>query len=238
MHSCFHPSLQIGVQSLTEDEAVHVSRVLRMKVGDDVRLINGMGASAIGQLLEVGKRKASVSVESLDIQEAERPKGLMLVVAPTKSNDRFEWLLEKATELGVESIWPVWTSRSERRIDKHERWEKVLVAATKQSQRLWKPSLQKAVELSVFLGHAEALGHGHGAVAHCIPEMQGLPERVDWKQWQIDKGQAWLAIGPEGDFTLDEVGQMVAVGAQPVHLGEHRLRTETAGMAAVAQFFA
>ena len=236
MHSCFHPSLQIGVQSLSEDEAVHVSRVLRMKAGDTVRLINGMGSSAVGQLLEVGKRKASVSVESLDIHEAERPKGLMLVVAPTKSNDRFEWLLEKATELGVESVWPVWTSRSERRIDKHERWEKVLVAATKQSQRLWKPSLQKAVELSVFLGHAEALGQGHGAVAHCIPEMQGLPERVDWKQWQIDKGQAWLAIGPEGDFTLDEVGQMVAVGAQPVHLGEHRLRTETAGMAAVAQF--
>lgn len=238
MHSCFHPSLQIGVQSLSEDEAVHVARVLRMKAGDTVRLINGMGSSAVGQLLEVGKRKASVSVESLDIQEAERPKGLMLVVAPTKSNDRFEWLLEKATELGVESICPVWTSRSERRIDKHERWEKVLVAATKQSQRLWKPSLQKVVELSVFLGHAEALGRGHGAVAHCIPEMQGLPERVDWKQWQIDKVQAWLAIGPEGDFTPDEVGRMVAVGAQPVHLGEHRLRTETAGMAAVAQFVA
>ena len=94
------------------------------------------------------------------------------------------------------------------------------------------------MELSVFLGHAEALGQGHGAVAHCIPQMQGLPERVDWKQWQIDKGQAWLAIGPEGDFTPDEVGQMVAVGAQPVHLGEQRLRTETAGMAAVAQFVA
>lgn len=236
MHSCYHPDLQEGIQFLTEDEAAHVSRVLRMKVGSEVRLIDGTGSHAVGQLLEVGKRKVSVVVERVDKVNPSRPQGLMLVVAPTKSTDRFEWLLEKATELGVESICPVWTSRSERRIDKHERWEKVLVAATKQSQRLWKPSLDKAVELEVFLSEKEELSLRKGAVAHCIPHGEGLSERMDWKHWQIDKPKAWLAVGPEGDFTAEEVRQMLAIGAEPVHLGLHRLRTETAGVAAVAQF--
>ena len=134
MHTCFHPDLQPGVLELTEDEALHVVRVLRMREGDAVRLMDGLGGVAIGELVRVGKRQASVHVGKVSRLE-ERPSGLSLVVAPTKHTDRFEWLVEKATELGVKEIIPVWTRRSERRTDKHARWSKVVVAATKQCQR-------------------------------------------------------------------------------------------------------
>ena len=129
MHTCFHADLQIGVSPLSEEEALHVVRVLRMTEGQNVRLIDGVGGEAVGTLTAVGKRKASVHVEHVD-REDSRPPGLTLMVAPTKASDRFEWLLEKATELGVEEVVPVWTQRSERRVDKHDRWRKVCLLYT------------------------------------------------------------------------------------------------------------
>jgi 16S rRNA (uracil1498-N3)-methyltransferase len=218
---------------LPEDEALHVVRVLRMGEGDRVRLIDGRGSHALGTLVDVGKRMASVTIEEVHHEET-RPQGLTLLVAPTKATDRFEWLLEKATELGVEAIVPVWTQRSERRVDKHERWTKVLVAATKQCQRLWMPTLAEAEPLQDAL--ARLTKEVPLAVAHCMEELSNAPDRTSWVDWQRSHHQAVLAIGPEGDFTPEEVEAMVGLGAQPVHLGALRLRTETAGMAAVAQF--
>ena len=178
-------------------------------------------------------RKAAVNIEEVR-QEESRPQGLTLLVAPTKASDRFEWLLEKATELGVEAVVPVWTQRSERRVDKHERWMKVLVAATKQCQRLWLPTLEVAVPLHDALARLE--NEVPMAVAHCMEELSNVPDRTSWVDWQRAHNRAILAIGPEGDFTPEEVEALVSLGAQPVHLGTLRFRTETAGMAAVAQF--
>ena len=235
MHTCFHPDLQVGVSLLSEEQALHVVRVLRMTEGQTVRLIDGVGGEAVGTLTAVGKRKASVHVEHVDMEEA-RPPGLTLVVAPTKSSDRFEWLLEKATELGVEEVIPVWTQRSERRVDKRERWRKVVVAATKQSNRTWMPMLHPACALEqVFDAHPQLTSRA-GAVAHCMTACENTPKRVAWPLWQEGQNHAWIAIGPEGDFTAEEVQWMTSQAATPVHLGELRLRTETAGMAAVAQF--
>ena len=235
MHTCFHADLQIGVSPLSEEEALHVVRVLRMTEGQNVRLIDGVGGEAVGTLTAVGKRKASVHVEHVD-REDSRPPGLTLMVAPTKASDRFEWLLEKATELGVEEVVPVWTQRSERRVDKHDRWRKVVVAATKQSHRTWMPMLHPACNLDqVFDAHPE-LTRRAGAVAHCMNACDNTPERIAWPLWQAGQNHAWIAIGPEGDFTTEEVQWLAARSATPVHLGELRLRTETAGMAAVAQF--
>ena len=235
MHTCFQPELQEGISLLAEDEALHVVRVLRMKEGDVLRLVDGQGAEATGTLVAVSKRSASVRVEAIH-REKERPAGLILVVAPTKHTDRFEWLLEKATELGVEEIVPVWTERSERRVEKHERWNKVLVAATKQCERRWKPVLHPACPLSqVIKAHAH-LADRTGAVAHCMSHIEGAAERIPWTEWQSSQEKAWIAVGPEGDFTVGEVQMLLDQGAVPVHLGNLRLRTETAGMAAVAQF--
>lgn len=235
MHTCFHPDLQVGVSPLSEEEALHVVRVLRMTEDQTVRLIDGVGGEAVGTLTAVGKRKASVYVEHVDREET-RPTGLTLVVAPTKASDRFEWLLEKATELGVEEVIPVWTQRSERRVDKHDRWCKVVVAATKQSHRTWMPMLHPACNLDqVFDAHPQ-LTRRAGAVAHCMTACDNIPERIAWPLWQAGQNHAWIAIGPEGDFTTEEVQWLAARSATPVHLGELRLRTETAGMTAVAQF--
>ncbi len=236
MHTCYHPALRAGLQALPEDEALHVVRVLRAKEGDALRLVNGEGAWADGEVAHVSKRSCDVRVLEVHDEGMTRPEGLVLVVAPTKHTDRFEWLLEKATELGVEAIVPVWTARSERRIEKHERWDKVLVAATKQSQRRWKPVLHPAVECHRLLESHPWLATRAGAVAHCMDRCEGTPERRAWTAWQSDHASAWLAVGPEGDFTEAEVRQFTEWGAAPVHLGALRLRTETAGIAAVAQF--
>jgi len=235
MHTCFHPDLREGLIPLPEDEAIHVARVLRMQVGDAVRLVDGQGAEALGTLASVSKRAAAVRIEGIH-RDGERPSGLILVVAPTKHTDRFEWLLEKATELGVEEILPVWTERSERRVDKHERWDKVLVAATKQCERRWKPVLHSACTLTELLKQHPHLNARPASVAHCMAHVQGVPDRVPWTEWQSQHESAWLAVGPEGDFSVAEVQLLVEHGAVPVHLGDLRLRTETAGMAAVAQF--
>lgn len=235
MHTCFHPDLREGLIPLPEDEAIHVARVLRMREGESLRLVDGLGSEAVGTVASVSKRSATVRVEEI-LRERTRPAGLILVVAPTKHTDRFEWLLEKATELGVEEILPVWTARSERRVDKHERWNKVLVAATKQCERRWKPVLHPACALaSAFDAHLH-LKARPGAVAHCMAHVEGAPNRVHWPEWQSSHESAWLAVGPEGDFSEEEVQWLVECGAVPVHLGDLRLRTETAGMAAVAQF--
>lgn len=235
MHTCFHPELREGLIPLPEDEAIHVARVLRMREGEPLRLVDGQGSEAVGTLASVSKRSATVRVDEI-FRESARPAGLILVVAPTKHTDRFEWLLEKATELGVEEILPVWTERSERRVDKHERWDKVLVAATKQCERRWKPVLHPACGLAGAFDEHPHLQARPGAVAHCMTSVEGTPNRVSWREWQSSEESAWLAIGPEGDFSESEVQMLVACGAVPVHLGGLRLRTETAGMAAVAQF--
>lgn len=235
MHTCHHPELTEGVQFLEDDESLHVSKVLRLKVGDKVRLIDGEGGVALGTLVEVGKRKAQVVVEKVDRHSA-RPRSLVLLVSPTKSTDRFEWLLEKCTELGAEAIVPIWTERSERKIEKRERWERVVVAATKQCQRLWKPKLHEAMPLMEVPDRVEYLSNRPGAVAHCMTPVKKSAGKLSWTDWQLKHEAAWIAIGPEGDFTPAEVEWLVASGAQEVHLGELRLRTETAGVAAMAQF--
>lgn len=235
MHTCFHPQLEEGICTLTEQEAAHVSRVLRRKEGEEVRLIDGQGAVAIGTLMEVGRKKVTVAVRSVSRQKV-RPRGLVLVVSPTKSSERFEWLLEKATELGVESIIPIWTHRSTRRTAKHERWSKVIQAATKQCLRTWMPVLHPACSLEELTRIHPWLEDRPGAVAHCMETLPNVHVRTPWVQWQADKEVAWLAIGPEGDFEPAEVEALTKQGATPVLLGSLRLRTETAGMAAVAQF--
>ena len=167
MHTCHHPDLVKGLNVLSEEEALHVSRVLRMKTGAQLRLVDGHGKVATGVLVDVGKKSARVEVEKV-LVESQRPRGLTLVVSPTKQSDRFEWLIEKATELGVDKIIPVWTQRSERRIDKHARWQKVMVSATKQCQRIWMPVLAEACNVSdLFETHPELLSQ-QGAVAHCM----------------------------------------------------------------------
>ena len=225
MRLFYAPSVD-PVHTLDSDESKHLVRVLRAAVGDRIGLVDGKGHRYEGILTEADKRRCVVSTELVETQPApEFP--LTLVIAPTKSTDRFEWLLEKAMEYGVRKIQPVWTERSERKTEKAERWEKILVSALKQSQQLWLTELAPAMAWQDWL-HSEDARTSAGYIAHCEPgEKQHLFDAVSTTD------SCWVAIGPEGDFTVPEIDAARALGASAVSLGEQRLRTETAGLAAI-----
>ncbi len=152
---------------------------------------------------------------------------LTLVISPTKSSDRFEWMLEKAMEYGVSYIQPIWTQRSERTKEKQERWQRILISALKQSQQLWLTELKPAISWNDFLATAP----GAGFIAHCE---EGAKDHLF--EALKPATSCWVAIGPEGDFTAHEIAAAKQAGACEVSLGDQRLRTETAGLAAIQMF--
>ena len=211
---------------LDADETKHVARVLRANAGDSVALTDGSGKLYEGVIVSLDKRQCVLKTRLLETFPAPTPN-LTLVIAPTKSTDRFEWLLEKAMEMGVNTIQPVWTERSERKLEKADRWKRVLVSALKQSQQAWLVDLRPACTWESWVTDAP----GNGFIAHCEPgEKRHLFQSV------VPGQDAWIAIGPEGDFTPSEIELALSQGAATVSLGEHRLRTETAGLAAIQAF--
>lgn len=227
------PNLQKGCFELPEDEARHAIKVLRARVGDYFHLIDGKGGFADATIVEVGKRNCVVEVAEIQHQ-AEPTAKLTMIVSPTKQTDRFEWFLEKAVEIGVDRVIPVWTTRSERKVEKHDRWQKVLVSAMKQSGRSWLPILESAVSFE----EAVEMCEGKLYIAHCMDAVEG--SKTGSKTHLIkalNAGEsASIAIGPEGDFTREEVELALDKGAIETSLGDSRLRTETAGIVAVTYF--
>jgi 16S rRNA (uracil1498-N3)-methyltransferase len=214
------------LHALDADESKHLLRVLRAQVGDEVYLVDGKGNRYKGVLKEADKRSCLLATELVETQAA--PAGsLTLVIAPTKSTDRFEWLLEKAMEYGVSAIQPVWTERSERKKEKTERWQKILTNALKQSQQLWLTALAPAMEWSDWLASEQAHSE-EGFIAHCEPT-----EKMHLFEAMPTGCACWIAIGPEGDFSPTEIEAAMAQGVTAVTLGEQRLRSETAGLAAI-----
>ena len=214
--------------ALLEDEARHAQKVLRLNDGDVVRILDGLGSAWEGPLHFLGKKGAVVA------NATERPNYgavsgyLHLVIAPTKNLDRIEWLLEKAVELGVHKVTLAECDRSERRHLKVDRLVRVMQAACKQSQKGMLPALEGPRPFREVLAGV----HGRTALAALRPESVFLPELL-----RAHPEEAWTVfIGPEGDCTDREVAEAVAHGAILVGLGPHRLRTETAGMYAVAAF--
>ena len=221
MHLFYQPELQNGLLELSEEETRHAVRVLRLNAGDKIEVSDGKGVRAKAEITELSKRSCSFQIlEQTTEAEPVLPK---VAIAPTKSIDRFEWFLEKAVELGVGEICPILCSNSERRIIKQERSEKVLLAAMKQSQRNWLPQLHELTSYSGFIANAnERL-----LIAHCRDaEKVTLTEKLETN--------SWIMIGPEGDFTLEEIELALNKGATEIDLGESRLRTETAGIFALS----
>ena len=214
------------LHALDADESKHLLRVLRAQVGDEVYLVDGRGHRYKGVLREADKRSCILATELVETQSA--PIGsLTLVIAPTKSTDRFEWLLEKAMEYGVRTIQPVWTERSERKKEKTERWHKILTNALKQSQQLWLTELAPAMEWLDWLT-SEKANTAAGYIAHCEPA-----DKAHLFEALTIGSACWVAIGPEGDFSPAEIEAAQARDVTAVTLGEQRLRTETAGLAAI-----
>ena len=203
-----------------------MARVLRAVVGDEFILIDGKGGRYHGTLSQVDKRQCLIETKFVERLPSPSTK-LTLVISPTKSSDRFEWMLEKAMEYGVSRIQPVWTQRSERTKEKQERWQRILFSALKQSQQLWLTELKPAISWDDFLATAP----GTGFIAHCE---EGAKDHLF--EALKPATSCWVAIGPEGDFTAHEIAAAKQAGAKEVSLGDQRLRTETAGLAAIQMF--
>lgn len=223
----FLPEPPVGeLLSLPEDEAHHLLRVLRLPDGAPVEALDGCGGIYYGTLTDVTKRGAALRLQRVETRPAPTP-ALHLLVAPPKNLDRLEWLLEKATELGLARFTPILTQRTERRELKLDRLRKITIAALKQSGGAWLPRLDELTPLATALA---AVDSAQRFIAHLTTdpaERIALPRALAGAAHTVA-----VLIGPEGDFTPEEVGQARAAGFQPVTLGESVLRTETAALLA------
>jgi 16S rRNA (uracil1498-N3)-methyltransferase len=221
MHVFYSPLTDGQMLNLSQEESYHAVKVLRLREGQSVVVTDGLGKWYKGILAEANARACLVNILEQE-EQPPRPFHLHMAVAPTKNIDRYEWFLEKATECGIDEITPVFCENSERNIIKPERLEKLLVAAMKQSLRAYLPILNPAIGFKEFLSKKT---QGVKMIAHC-----GDGARNNLKAL-YDAGQnVTLLIGPEGDFSENEVKAALEAGYKPITLGNFRLRTETAAV--------
>ncbi|MEL6923516.1 MAG: 16S rRNA (uracil(1498)-N(3))-methyltransferase [Bacteroidota bacterium] len=215
---------------LGAEEARHCAQVLRKQVGDHIQVVDGRGGFYESELTSVHKKSCRASILKRIQPYKPRSFRLHMAVAPTKNIARFEWFLEKATEIGVDEITPLLCFHSERRHLRTDRLEKVLVAAMKQSGRAFLPQLHPLIKFKDFLAQ-QATGLSSNAPARYIAHCHGNIEMHLQQKYQPG-ADVILLIGPEGDFSKEEIDQAFAKSFEPVHLGSSRLRTETAAIVA------
>ncbi|MCA1759298.1 MAG: 16S rRNA (uracil(1498)-N(3))-methyltransferase, partial [Bacteroidales bacterium] len=206
---------------LDETESKHAIRVLRLNAGDKVQVVDGAGGFYTAEITEPHPKKCKLSILESHKEFGKRQFKLHIAIAPTKNIDRFEWFLEKATEIGIDEITPLLCEHSERKNIKPDRLEKILVSAMKQSVKAYLPKLNPLVPYNNFI---KLNGTSQKFIAHC-----NVGEKPHLKN-EIEKGgNVIILIGPEGDFSPDEVEQAKTNGFREISLGPSRLRTETAG---------
>lgn len=225
MQLFYAPDVSGDLISLSAEESKHCTRVLRKRVGDVITITNGAGGLWEAELVKVDQRECLVQLGKALEPEVSQTFKLTIGIAPSKSTDRFEWFLEKATEIGVDTIVPLITKRTERAKLKYERLNKIVLAAMKQSGRVVLPQLEEAQDMKSFLkrtGNDEQL-----FIATCFGE-----ERIPLKKAYQKGSNVVILIGPEGDFTPEEAAAAMEAGYKTVSLGNARLRLETAGVVA------
>ena len=225
MQLFFHPELENNTDQFTfaTDESRHISKVLRKNSGDILMITNGTGICFEAEILVPDHKKCSAKIIS-KTQVPPKPYQLHMVVAPTKLNDRFEWFLEKATEIGVHQITPIICDHSERKVIKMDRMEKVIQSAMKQSLQSYLPQLNPAISFKEYMTLPKS---GELYIAHCEED-----NKKELSHSAAAKKNTTILIGPEGDFSSDEIKLALDIGFQAVALGNTRLRTETAAIVA------
>lgn len=224
MQLFYTPDIAGNTYTFSKEESRHCIKVLRKKIGDTIHLVDGKGTLYTTALSDDNPKGCVVDIKQTENQYGQRPYRIHLAVAPTKNNDRYEWFLEKATELGIDEISPIICEHSERKVLKTERKNKILVAAMKQSLKAYLPKLNEAITWKEFIGQSFSCDK---FIAHC-----GTGRKTPLKQWVKPQQDVLLLIGPEGDFSDKEVLEAMRQGFVPVSLGTSRLRTETAAIAA------
>lgn len=223
MHLFYTPHLSTSAE-LPAEEAQHCTRVLRLSQGDEITLTDGRGYFYTAEITAASTKRCLVAIKETIYQEPLWPCHLHLAVAPTKNMDRNEWFAEKATEIGLNELTFLNCRFSERKVIKPERIEKILVSAMKQSLKARLPQLNEMTTFDTFI---EQDFRGQKFIAHCYEGEKPLLRNI------VRKGEdALVLIGPEGDFSPEEVEKAIAKGFIPISLGRSRLRTETAALVA------
>tara|TARA_R100001377_G_scaffold56009_1_gene33267 strand:+ start:668 stop:1372 length:705 start_codon:yes stop_codon:yes gene_type:complete len=225
MQLFYNPHISETTESFTfdKDESRHIIKVLRKNAGDVLQITNGKGWLFSAEITMDSLKKCEAKIIAKVLQKPVN-YNLHLAVAPTKMNDRFEWFLEKATEIGISSITPIICDHSERQFIKQDRFEKIVQSAMKQSLNCYLPTLNEATPFSEFINQSFV---GQTFIAHC--------EELDKKSLKHEikpSTSITILIGPEGDFSVKEIETAIKNKFIPVTLGETRLRTETAAIVA------
>jgi 16S rRNA (uracil1498-N3)-methyltransferase len=226
MQLFYNPTITKNTKQLTFDktESRHIVRVLRKKEGDLVFITNGLGYLFTAKIILANDKKCLVEIIESENKPATKNYYLHIAIAPTKLNDRFEWFLEKATEIGIDEITPIICEHSERKVVKMKRMEKIIHAAAKQSLKFNFPKINEPISFQKFI---ETSFEGKKLIAHCENTTKNSLKSILQK-----KEKTTILIGPEGDFSTNEIQQSLEHNYIPVSLGESRLRTETAGVVA------
>ncbi len=213
---------------LNEENSKHIVQVLRMQEGRQLKLTDGLGNIYTAEIKDAHKKKCSVKIIDSEAVPSSQNK-VCIAISPVKNNSRFEWFLEKATEIGVSEIVPLLCERTEKQFLKFERLQGILISAMLQSQQAWLPVLHEPVKFEKFVKEDKS---SNKFIAHCEPQNKiSLKEFCSQTANPINK-YSTILIGPEGDFTTDEIDLALQNKFSPVALGATRLRTETAGIVA------
>lgn len=224
MNIFYTPQIEENSFTLSEEESKHCIRVLRRNLGDMLTLTDGKGYWYEAEIVDANPKRCRVEVRSKRAEERPNRQKVHMAVAPTKNNDRLEWFLEKATEIGLDEFTPLLCEHSERKQINAERFEKVVVSAMKQSLKATLPQLNKLTTFDDFIEEHQA---SNGLIAYC-----GDVEKVHLAQAIQTNQPMLILIGPEGDFSENEVKRALEFGFKTISLGESRLRTETAALVA------
>ncbi len=225
MQLFYAPDITTPLYTLPEEESGHCVRVLRLKEGDSLHITDGRGTLYRAEVEEAHPKRCTIRIVEEHPEWEKRPYGLSVAVAPTKNIDRIEWFVEKATECGIDRIVPILCDHSERKVVKEERLVKIAASAMKQSLKAYLPQIEPLTPIRQLLSEPF---DGVKLIAHCEEDM----ERVFLGD-VVKKGDNVLVlIGPEGDFSKEEIEAARKAGFREITLGNARLRTETAALAA------
>ena len=236
MELFFSSNIEAGICHLDHDESGHCIKVLRHKCGDQINVIDGSGTLHRCRITADSHKGVEAMIVESEENWGSHPYRLHMAVCPTKNNDRYEWFAEKACEIGFDVLHPVIGEHSERRVLKTQRVEKILVSAAKQSLKAAVPVVNEPVSVKDFIKDCQDKD-ALKLIAYCFDD-ENMPRRSIKDALSDFQGQEIIVmIGPEGDFSKHEADLAMEAGFIPVHLGDSRLRTETAALAAVSAVY-
>lgn len=228
MQLFYSPHIVDDLIYLDENDSRHATKVLRLQAGSPIQIVDGLGNWYHAEVDVAHSKKTSCKVLNKEVKSP-LPYHLHIAIAPTKNIDRIEWFLEKATEMGISEITPIICDHSERKVVKPERLERIVVSAMKQSLKAHKPVINPLHNFNKFISSPIA---GAKGIAHCEEGERSVLRGLSDKENKFT-----ILIGPEGDFSLAEINLAKENGFTPIVLGPSRLRTETAALVAVSEFY-